>query len=369
VGSPVVTQSIDRYAVLLEQLATRRERVYSYLFASEYATLFRPAHLHDAALSYLKMGGKSLRPAVLLLSCSAVGGHEESALPAAAAIEVYHTWTLVHDDIIDRDALRRNAPTVHVAFAERGAQEFGYRGAEADHYGMAIGILAGDVQQSWAYMLLHELYTKFGVDPALVLALVGDLATRVQLMLVEGETLDVQFAHRDVASLSEADIVDMLWKKTGVLYEYAGRTGASIGLGRTADPQITALADFCGKCGIAFQLQDDLLGILGNEEKIGKAVGADIREGKKTVIVFQALRNATDAQRAELLGILGNARATADQIDRATTLLHDLDGVRYTQELAQRYVDEALASLITLPDSPSKALLEQWAAYLIDRQR
>ena len=87
------------------------------------------------------------------------------------------------------------------------------------------------------------------------------------------------------------------------------------------------------------------------------------------MIVFRALRNATDAQRAELMGILGNSQATADQIEQATQLLHDLDGVRYTQALAQQYVDEALTGLSALPNSPSKALLEQWSAYLIDRQR
>jgi len=154
------TVSADRYTALLEQLTARRERVYQYLFESDYAAQFRPAHIRDAALSYLKMGGKSLRPAVLLLSCGAVGGDETVALPAAAAIEVYHTWTLVHDDIIDRDSRRRNAPTVHVEFASRGAHELGFSGADAAHYGIAIGILAGDVQQSWSYMLFHELHRR-----------------------------------------------------------------------------------------------------------------------------------------------------------------------------------------------------------------
>ena len=357
----------DRYAALLEQLAARRERVYRYLFDHEYAAQFRPAHIRDAALSYLKMGGKSLRPAVLLLSCGAVGGDEAVAIPAAAAIEVYHTWTLVHDDIIDRDSRRRNAPTVHVEFAARGAAELGFQGEEAAHYGTAIAILAGDVQQSWAYMLLHELHRKHGVNAELVLALVEELATRVQLMLVEGETLDIQFAHREIADLSEADVIDMLWKKTGVLYEYAGRTGAAIGLGTMQADAIDAIGDFCGSCGIAFQLQDDLLGVIGSEAQTGKAVGADIREGKKTVIVYRALQNATEAQRAELFGILGHAQATPDQIAQATRLLYDLDGIQYVQALGKRYVETALAKIGSLPASPNKALLEQWAAYLVDR--
>lgn len=363
----MTTHTSNRYAVLLDQMAARRERVYRYLFESDYAAQLRPPHIRDAALSYLRMGGKSLRPAVLLLSCGAVGGDETVALSAAGAIEVYHTWTLVHDDIIDRDVRRRNAPTVHVEFATRGAEEFGFRGEEAAHYGIAIGILAGDVQQSWSYMLFHELYSKHGVDAALVLSLIAELATRVQLMLVEGETLDIQYAKREVMALSETLVVDMLWKKTGALYEFAGKAGAMIGLGTTSSPLIDDIAAFCSRSGTAFQLQDDVLGVIGSEAQIGKAVGADIREGKKTLIVYRALQNANDAQRTELLGTLGNLQATPEQVARATQLLIELDGIRYTQELAQRYIDEALEHLARVPSSQNRDLLQQWAEYLIDR--
>ena len=364
-----MTNSNGRFGVLLDELASRRQKVYDYLFKSEYAAGFAPPHIHDAAFSYLKMGGKSLRPAVLMMSCGAVGGDEQVALPAAAGIEVYHTWTLVHDDIIDRDDRRRGAPTVHVEFAERGEKDFGFKGAEAEHYGHVIGILAGDVQQSWSYMLFHELYTKNGVNPALVLNLVGELATHVQLMLVEGETLDVQYAKRDVVALSESLVVEMLRKKTGVLYEFAGRAGATIGLNdpTMSSPLIKDIAEFCSKCGTAFQLQDDVLGVIGQTAQTGKPVGADIREGKKTLIVYNALLNADDAQKRELFSIIGNLNATDAQIAQATTLLRDLDGIEYTQRLATRMVEEALTHLANVPSSTRKDLLQQWAEYLIDR--
>src|SRR5258708_9628629 len=274
---------------------------------------FAPQHIKDAAVSYLKLGGKSLRPAVLLLSCGAVGGDEDIAIPAAAGIEVYHTWTLVHDDIIDRDDRRRGAPTVHVEFAERGAKELGFKGAEAEHYGHVIGILAGDVQQSWSYMLIRELYTKYGVNPALVLNLVGELATNVQLMLVEGETLDVQYAKRAVVALSEDLVVEMLLKKTGALYEFAERAGATIGLDDATgtSPLIADIAEFCSRCGTAFQLQDDILGVIGQTAQTGKPVGADIREGKKTVIVDHALLNTATKQHPKLPSAIANLNSTA----------------------------------------------------------
>ncbi len=364
-----IQTSNTRFAGLLDELAKRKQRVYEYLFSSPYAARFAPPHIHDAAFSYLRLGGKSLRPAVLLLSCGAVGGDEDIAIPAAAGIEMYHTWTLVHDDIIDRDDRRRGAPTVHVEFAERGAKEFGFKGAEAEHYGHVIGILTGDVQQSWSYMLFHELSTRNGVNPALVLRLVGELATEVQLRLVEGETLDVQYAKREVVELSETLVIEMLRKKTGVLYEFAGRAGATIGLNDAtgSDPLIQNIAEFCSRCGTAFQLQDDVLGVIGNAAQTGKPVGADIREGKKTLIVYRALLNATDTQKRELLSVIGSLSATDEQVARATKLLRDLGGIDYTHQLATRIVNEGLGHLEHVPPSPYKDLLQLWAEYLIDR--
>ncbi len=359
-----------RYAELFSAIAERRQRVYDYLFNHTYGQRLRPAHIQEAALSYLRLGGKSLRPAVLMLCCAAVGGDEAHAVPAAAGVELYHTWTLVHDDIIDRDETRRGAPTVHVAFAERGAEEFGFGEEEAAHYGRVIAILAGDVQQSWSYMLFHDMYARYGVDPALVLSLVGELATDVQLTLVEGETLDVQFAaRRDTIRLSENDVLEMLRKKTGVLYAYAGRAGARIGLGDVVGdhPLVAKIEQFCSQCGTAFQLQDDVLGVIGDPAKTGKPVGADLREGKKTLIVFHALRHADEDQRRTLAGIIGNANASPEQIGQATAILESLGSIAYTQQLAEHMVGEAMSALNAVPPSASRDLLQQWAEYLIDR--
>ncbi len=359
----------SRYSTLLNALAARKQRVYDYLFASDYARRFAPQHIRDAAFLYLQHSGKSLRPSVLMLACGAVGGDENVAIPAAAGIEVYHTWTLVHDDVIDRDDKRRGAPTVHVEFARRGAKELGFEGAEAEHYGRVIAILTGDVQQSWAYMLFHELYNKHGVDPALVLRLEGRLATDVQLTLVEGETLDVQFEQRDVFALSQEEVVGMLHKKTGFLYEFAGWAGATIGLNDAAgtSPLVEKIGRFCGQCGTAFQLQDDVLGVVGSTAQTGKPVGADLREGKKTLIVYYALRHASDAQKRDLLSVLGHHAATDADIARATGILSDLGAIEYTRQEAARMVHEAETYLDELPPSPYSDLLCQWAEYLIDR--
>jgi geranylgeranyl diphosphate synthase type I len=358
----------ERYQRFLEELAKRRKLVYDFLFSGSYR--FFPDHISDAVFSYMKQGGKSLRPAVLLFSCGAVGGDERRAIPAAAAIEVFHTWTLVHDDIIDRDKTRRGGPTVHEEFRIRAIEEMGYRSTEAKHYGMSVAMLAGDMQQGWAVSILADMALNGGVDPNLALYLIRDSEMRVLSILIDGELRDIQYSKVPIESLSETIILDMLWKKTGVLYEFAGKAGAMIGL-NTTDPNheyVRSIASFASKCGTAFQLQDDILGIVGDEKKLGKPVGSDIREGKRTLVLYHAYQNADPSQREFLLSVLGNPRAKISQIKEATKLLRDLGGVEYTAQVARSYITDALAYLESIPASSYKDLLEAWATYMIERK-
>src|SRR5438105_11222449 len=146
--------TLEDQALFRAALEERRQQVYDYLDAWPGAAAFKPPEIHDAIYSYLLRRGKALRPLALLLSCGAVGGDESQALPAAAAIEVFHTWTLVHDDIIDRDDLRRGQPTVHEEYAMQARKVWSLPDQEAVHYGTSVAILAGDLQQSWAYALM-----------------------------------------------------------------------------------------------------------------------------------------------------------------------------------------------------------------------
>lgn len=354
---------------ILREIEDRKQKVYTFLTQPQYAELFNPSHLNHAVYSYINMGGKSLRPVVLMLSCAAVGGEEYSALPAAAAIEVYHTWTLVHDDIIDRDNKRRGAPTVHSDFTTIATNEMNYTAKEAEQYGLSVAILTGDVQHAWAILMLTEL-TKYNIKPELVLALIAELSGRVSLLLAEGEVLDVQYAKRPIKEMSESQIIDMLWKKTGILYEFAGRVGAAIGRGDTTlqDDMVTTIGSFCSRCGTAFQLQDDILGIVGNEDQLGKPVGSDIREGKRTTIVLHAFRESNKSQKMLMEKILGNIDATEKEIKDITTLFRDLGGITYTQDLAKKYIEEAITFLKPIPSSKYKDLLLELAQYMIDRK-
>jgi geranylgeranyl diphosphate synthase type I len=349
-------------------LAERKRRVYHYLKSGDWARHFRPSHVCDAVFSYLDQGGKGLRPGILLFACGAVGGDEETALPAAAAVEVYHTWTLVHDDVIDRDDARRGRASVHVEFSRRGGEELGLARADAEHYGTSIAILAGDVQQGWTVSLLSEL-ARNGVDAHVVLALIRRLSLDVQTTLLEGQTLDIRYSKQPPGALDQDQILGMLWKKTGALYQYAAESGALIGLG-TADfshPLAGAVGQFASKCGTAFQLQDDILGLVGDEQKLGKPVGSDIREGKRTLVFHVAFRRADARTRERLAAIVGNEDATPAEIEEAKRIIVDLGGVEETQALARSYVDRAFEHLDLLPDSKHKDLLAAWGRYLIAR--
>ena len=361
-------QTDTDFRELLAAVARRKQLLLDYLMQQRFQQRFQPAHIRDAVYSYVQGGGKSLRPAVVMLACGALGGDEAQALPVAAAIEIYHTWTLVHDDIIDRDDTRRGRPTVHREFAQRASTEFGWVEAEAEHYGRTIALLAGDVQQSWSWSLLFEAYDA-GVSAKVLIRLAQDLASRVTPLLVEGETLDVQYAGAALR-LDEDAIIDALWKKTGALYEFAGRAGAAIALDdASADlPAAQAIARFCRLCGTAFQIQDDILGVVGDARQLGKPVGSDIREGKTTLLTLKALAQAEAAQRDILLRTLGDDRASAADIQRVIALLRETGAVSYAQAVSRRYVSEALESLAALPANSYRALLAQWAQYLIQRE-
>jgi geranylgeranyl diphosphate synthase type I len=353
----------------IAELKRRRDLVYEYLDSWHGAGDFKPADIHDALFSYVRNRGKGLRPALLMLCAGAVGGDELQALPAAAAVEIFQIWTLVHDDIIDRDLLRRGSPTVHSSYAQQGLERYSLTKTEAEHYGLSVAILAGDLQQSWGYALLCDLANR-GVGAELVLKLINRMSASLTPRLLEGEMLDVQFSLSPVESLTEDDILRMLSGKTAALLEYAAWAGAMIGLADREDQNGNAerLGHFAALCGTAFQLQDDLLGLTADEATLGKPVGSDIREGKRTLLVFYALAALDEANRSKLVSVLGAQQASSSEIRSAVDIILNSGARERVETLANSYISQALNILDELPDSESKGLLRQWASFLLARR-
>lgn len=345
-------------------------RLDDYLLDSGALARFRPDDIREAATLYIAAGGKRLRPAILLWSCGAVGGDPLRAIPAAAAVEVFHTWTLVHDDIIDRDDRRRGTETVHTRFRRLLQRRHpGLSDDEATHYGKSIAILAGDVQHGWNVTMITELSTRDGLAPEVTLTLLRRLNDFAVNELIEGELLDIQYARRPLSDITVDDVELMLRKKTGVLYHFSAWAGGLIGRASAeADhPHVRALGQFAERCGLAFQLQDDVLGVAGDPEVTGKPVGGDIREGKRTTIVLDAWREADPAERSLMEEVLGDGDASDEAVGRVIDILRRRGGIERAHRRAQAHIDSALPLLDELPDTRWRRLLGAWADTMIHR--
>lgn len=351
--------------ILAEELQSIAESTGEIIRTEALQPAFAPEQLRQAVLAYPLTGGKALRPALLTLSCQALGGPRDAALRAGAAVELYHTYTLVHDDVIDRDPLRRGRPSVHALMEGIGQAQFRLTG-EAEHYGLSMAILAGDCQQSWSISLLATL-PELGVDPLIALRLIHRLQHVTGPAIVEGEARDIQLPFLPVGEVSDDAILHMMRTKTSALFAYCGWAGGLLASGE--ETQVNALADFAERAGIAFQLQDDVLGLTGSEQKLGKPVGNDLREGKRTLIITRAWGRATGAERAQLAGVLGNQNANHEEIAASTDLLRRLGAIDEVQTLAFRYLEEGLAYLHVLPANPHAELLRELAETMVKREK
>ena len=228
------------------------------LAADRYPQTIRPDYLRAAVLDYPQNGGKRLRPAILIWCCRLLGGRESAALYPAAAAEVCHNWTLVHDDIIDQDTTRRNRPTCHVALAGGSRSRFGLAAAEADRTGRDFAILTGDIQQGWANDLLLRA-TEHGVPAKVTVGVMRRFQELANRELICGEALDVEFSLRMLESIGLDEVREMLRGKTGALLRFCAEAGAMIAL-ETDDPEtpeVRKLGEFALAAGNAFQRRDD----------------------------------------------------------------------------------------------------------------
>lgn len=342
------------------------------LAASPFPAAITPPFLRAATEAYPVRGGKRLRPALVLWACGAVGGDPARAWPAALAVELFHTWTLVHDDIIDADETRRGAPTAHRLLREHAHAAYpGVPAIEAARFGVNQAILAGDLQQAWANSALLQSAAA-GVPPAVVLALLARLNDVVNPELLSGEALDVEFERRPFTAIRATEIATMLRLKTGVLLRFAAEAGAVVGLAITdfQHPQVAALGQCAEQAGLAFQLRDDLLGMFGDEALLGKPIGSDLRQGKRTLLFAEAAVRLTGSERAEFLAALGDPAAAAPAtLARVQRLLQACGAVTVIEAQAAAHISAAHAALATLPPSPSRDLLRALVAYLDQRQQ
>lgn len=303
-------------------------------FAAEPELLYAPIGYSLAG------GGKRLRPMLALLGCALFTDRVQCALPAAAAVEVFHNFTLLHDDIMDNAAVRRGKPSVYAK------------------WGQNVAILSGDAMLICAYRLLGE------VDPRLlprILAVFNAMALEV----CEGQQYDMDFERKQKVSVVE--YMHMIELKTSALL--AGATVIGALLGGASEEDCRKLRRFAVELGLAFQLQDDLLDSYG-DERLGKAIGGDILEGKKTYLMITAMSRAEESARDVLRNAYRDPMLTdAEKIAAVKAIYDRYDVPRLTMQQISLRFERALGILDTLPVDPARREpMREYAASLMGRK-
>lgn len=286
-----------------------------------------PESLYDPIRYTLSFGGKRMRPVFLLLASELFGEDYEQAIPTALSIEVFHNFTLIHDDLMDDAPLRRSKETVHVKWSPN------------------VAILSGDAMMVKAYQLISQSNTS-------KLKEILDHFNKAAFKVCEGQQLDMEFESNKETSLAE--YMKMIELKTSALLSVSLQIGGIIGGGK--EPDIQSLFDLGRNIGIAFQLQDDVLDVFGKSEKFGKQRGGDIIGGKKTYLYLKALEIADGEQALELRVLMtNNDMDSVEKVDKVTAIYEQLNVIEAAKAEISKFHKMGLQNLDDISaDSDSK---------------
>lgn len=299
-----------------------------------------PAALYDPLRYILSLGGKRMRPVLTLMGCDVFGGDVNAALPAALGVEVFHNFTLMHDDIMDNAPLRRSKPTVHTKWNAN------------------IAILSGDAMFVESCRLVMQ-------SPDASVRKVMEVFTKTALEVCEGQQYDMDFESLNEVSIDQ--YIEMIRLKTAVLLGGSLKMGAIIGGANESDAQ--HLYDFGVNLGVAFQLQDDILDVFGDADKFGKQVGGDILSNKKTYLLLTALNKAQGATKDSLLQWINTSDKPQEKVIAITNIYNSLNVREVAEEKMNEMYRIALSHLESIPVlDANKQPLKDLAASLMVRQ-
>lgn len=309
-------------------------------FLNDYNTEREPKNLYQPIKYILNLGGKRLRPVLTLMTTACFGGEVSRAMDAALAVEVFHNFSLIHDDIMDAAPLRRGQETVH------------------EKWDLNTGILSGDAMLIRAYQLFENY-------PPETFRELAKLFSKTALEVCEGQQYDIDFETRLEVSIPE--YLKMIEYKTAVLVGAAMKMGAIVANAAIEDQN--RCYEFGKNLGIAFQLQDDYLDAFGNPETFGKQVGGDILENKKTYLFLKAIENGTPEVRAELIQLFQNSVIQPEnKVSKALDLFVRSESNRATKAAISYYTKAAFDILETINISSSnKQILKDFGTNLMTR--
>ena len=317
-----------------------QEKVNAYIASLPYER--RPKSLYDPIEYVLAAGGKRIRPSFVLMAYNLFHDDVDRILPVATALETYHNYTLLHDDLMDKADMRRGRPTVHKKWDDNTA------------------ILSGDTMLVLAYEHLAKCDTKY-LKPAL------DLFTETALEVSEGQQFDMEFETRN--DVAEEEYIEMIRLKTSVLLACALKMGAVVA--GASDADANSLYAFGEKVGLAFQLQDDLLDVYGDPKVFGKAIGGDITSNKKTFMLINAFNRADAGTRAELeRWTTATEFDPAEKIAAVTEIYNRLGIDKLAEQRIKEYFEQSRQHLDELSVSDDrKAVLREYTERMMNRKK
>ncbi len=322
---------------LKEKLAIKAKPINKAL--EEYLKVREPEKLYKASAHIPLAGGKRLRPVMAMITCEMVGGDSVKAIPFAAALEAIHNFTLVHDDVMDDDDLRHGVDACHTI------------------YGLSTAILAGDTLFAYAF----EMITDCDIDDRVKADLVKNVAYIVR-KIAEGQQMDINF--EDEETVDAKEYLEMIRLKTSILFGAAAYGGAKIG--GTSEEESRELEMMATNVGLGFQIWDDYLDATATEEILGKPSGSDIRQGKRTLLVIEALNRANANDRERLIEIL-DSKNTDEEVAEAVEIMDRCGALEECHKQANGYLEGARNTLSNYPESEARQLFEELLEYMVTR--
>ena len=318
--------------------------------------------LIDSLAALVTAGGKRLRPALVYYGYRACGGRpDDHVLSLALATELLHSFLLIHDDIMDHSEVRRGRPTAHAAFRDRHAD--GKWSGESRDYGEAVAILVGDLAHTYAVEAFSSILPHASRAQELQRAFFSMCEE-----VIAGQHLEMRVAARGHADDEEALRQTLRLKSGRYSVERPLQLGAL--LAGAGDEKLDVLSRYGSAMGEAFQLQDDLLGMFGESKTVGKPVGADLAEGKFTLLIFHTLRMASPGDRATVESALGRADLGAPEIDRVCAIIRDCGAMAHIREMIAerlRFASETLGAADW--ESEGRSFLEGLIDYMWERKQ
>ena len=323
----------------MQNIETYQKSFIKYL--EDFAVGKEPNNLYEPINYILKLGGKRLRPVLTLMTTEVFGEKSENAMNAALSVEVFHNFSLIHDDIMDDAPLRRGQETVH------------------EKWDLNTGILSGDAM----LILAYQLFENYEANTFQSLA---KLFSKTALEVCEGQQYDIDFETRNDVTISE--YLKMIEYKTAVLVGAAMKMGAIVAKASIEDQN--SIYDFGRYLGIAFQLQDDYLDAFGNPETFGKQVGGDILENKKTYLYLKTLELGSVSERTDLVEKMSNnSISNDDKVASVKALFNNSGASEATQNAVKDYTNKAFTVLETLNITEEKKhLLRLFGEQLMNRR-